>query len=122
MPYLNKVTLIGTLTKNPELKTASHGGAICTFTLGSNRKVTTKAGKILRENCYSSVVCYGPVAENCEKYLEKGSLVLVDGGLRTNSFEGADGKKVSFLQISAQSIQFLARPKPKKEKEKEEGE
>lgn len=105
MSSMNKVFLCGRLGKAPELRQAGEH-QVCEFTLATNEK--TKNGE---ETQWHSVVVWGKTAEACAKYLGKGSQVLVEGKLKTRSWE-KDGQKRYKTEVTARDVQFLS---PKKE-------
>ncbi len=102
---LNCVILIGRLTKDPELKFTSSGIASSTFSLAVNRDYTTQDGK--REVDYINIVVWRQQAENCAKYLKKGSLVAVEGRIQTRNYDNNEGKKVYVTEIVAENVRFL---------------
>lgn len=112
---MNKVFAIGRLTKDPEVRYTQNQLAVCNFTLAITR-VDGKGADFPR------VTVFGKSAENCEKYLRKGSQVAVDGNLTTNSYEDKDGKKVFATGITAQRVEFLGSPKNTDENPVEEEE
>ncbi len=83
---LNRVILIGRLTRDPELRYTNNGKAVARFTLAVDRPFKNQAGE--RETDFINVVVWGPQADNCSKYLSKGKLAAVDGRLEIRSFEG----------------------------------
>ncbi len=106
---LNKILLIGNLTRDPELRYTSGGAAMVNFTVATNHRYTTAAGETRDEACFVRVTVWGKIAENCGKYLGKGSPVFVEGRLRQNNWETDKGEKRSTLEVVAQSVQFLGR-------------
>lgn len=115
MANLNKVFLLGNLTRDPELCYTPNGIAVANFGLAINRSYTTQGGEHKQETCFVRVVVFGKQAENCNQYLQKGRLIFIEGRLQYRSWE-ADGKKRSTLDIVADRVQFLGK---EKEKEKE---
>jgi single-strand DNA-binding protein len=109
MANLNKVFLIGNLTRDPELRYIPSGTAVSTFTVASNRVYTSSAGEKKEEACFVRVVAWARQAELCGEYLSKGSPVFVEGRLQSRSWETADGQKRSTLEVVAQNIQFLGK-------------
>ncbi|MBO0586146.1 single-stranded DNA-binding protein [Sporosarcina sp. E16_8] len=102
---INRVVLVGRLTKDPELKYTQTGIAVTRFTLAVNRAFQSASGE--READFISCVAWRKQAENVANYLKKGSLVGVDGRIQTGSFEGQDGKRVYTTEVVADSTQFL---------------
>lgn len=93
MRSVNKVILIGNLTRDPVLKQTENGQPVCTFGIATNREWTTRDGdrKSLAE--FHNVVAWSGLAEKCFKYLKKGKLVYVEGYLKTRIFQNDDGTK-----------------------------
>lgn len=106
---LNKVLLIGNLTRDPELRYIPSGQAVATFTLAVNRNYTAASGEKKEEASFIRVVAWARLAELCGEYLKKGSACLVEGRLQSRSWE-SEGQKRSALEVVALSIQFLGRP------------
>ncbi|HGO2718211.1 TPA: single-stranded DNA-binding protein [Staphylococcus aureus] len=102
---LNRVVLVGRLTKDPELRSTPNGVNVGTFTLAVNRTFTNAQGE--READFINVVVFKKQAENVEKYLSKGSLAGVDGRLQTRNYDNKDGKRVYVTEVVADSVQFL---------------
>ncbi|MBC2163460.1 single-stranded DNA-binding protein [Listeria booriae] len=102
---MNRVVLVGRLTKDPELRYTPAGVAVATFTLAVNRNFTNQAGE--READFINVVVWRKPAENAANYLKKGHLAGVDGKVQTRNYEGQDGKRVYVTEILAESVQFL---------------
>ncbi|WP_301108839.1 single-stranded DNA-binding protein [Sporosarcina sp.] len=102
---INRVVLVGRLTKDPELKYTQSGIAVTRFTLAVNRAFSNQQGE--READFISCVAWRKQAENIANYLRKGSLAGVDGRIQTGSFEGQDGKRVYTTEVVADSTQFL---------------
>ncbi|HGO1458863.1 TPA: single-stranded DNA-binding protein [Staphylococcus aureus] len=102
---LNRAVLVGRLTKDPELRSATNGVNVGTFTLAVNRTFTNAQGE--READFINVVAFKKQAENVKKYLSKGSLAGVDGRLQTRSYENKVGQRVFVTEVVADSVQFL---------------
>jgi single-strand DNA-binding protein len=103
---LNRIVLIGRLTKDPELRyTPANGVAVASFTLAVNRRFTQQGGQ--READFVPIVVWRAQAENCAKYLGKGSLVAVDGRLQIRSFEDREGQRRTIAEVVAESVQFM---------------
>ncbi|MFD3450549.1 single-stranded DNA-binding protein [Microbacteriaceae bacterium 4G12] len=102
---MNRVLLVGRLTKDPELRYTPNGTAVATFTLAVNRTFSNQQGE--READFLNCVVWRKQAENVANYLKKGSLAGVDGRLQSRSYEGQDGKRVYVTEIVAESVQFL---------------
>ncbi|ALJ98860.1 single-stranded DNA-binding protein [Staphylococcus aureus] len=102
---LNRVVLVGRLTKDPELRSTPNGVSVGTFTLAVNRTFTNAQGE--READFINVVVFKKQAENVKNYLSKGSLAGVDGRLQTRNYENKDGQRVFVTEVVADSVQFL---------------
>lgn len=102
---LNSVNIMGNLTRDPEMKYTPSGKAVCSLSIANNR-VYTKNGEKVTEVSYFDVEVWGAVAENCSKYLTKGSGIIVEGRLRQDRWE-KDGKTQSRVRITANNIHFL---------------
>jgi len=102
---MNRVTLVGRLTKDPELKYTPNDIAVTTFTLAVNRTFTNQQGE--READFVNIVVWRKAAENAANYLKKGSLCGVDGRIQTRIFESQDGQKVYITQVVADIVHFL---------------
>jgi len=104
---LNKVLLIGNLTRDPELRYVPSGTAVATFTIAVNRVYTSQAGEKKEEVAFIKIVVWGRRAEVCGEYLSKGSPVFIEGRLQSRSWEGQDGQKRSTTEVIADNVQFL---------------
>ncbi|QNG60374.1 single-stranded DNA-binding protein [Bacillus sp. PAMC26568] len=102
---MNRVVLVGRLTKDPELRYTPQGTAVATFTLAVNRSFTNQAGE--READFINCVVWRKPAENVANYLKKGSLAGVDGKLQSRSYEDQSGKRVYVTEVIVESVQFL---------------
>lgn len=109
MANLNKVFLIGNLTRAVELRFTPSGAAVGSFGLATNRNFTTQAGEKKQETCFIKIVVWGKQAETCNQYLAKGSSVFVEGRLIYRSWQGQDGKNKSTLEVRADRVQFLGK-------------
>jgi single-strand DNA-binding protein len=107
MSGMNRVVLVGRLTKDPELKYTPSGVAVCSFTLAVNRNFTNQAGE--KDADFINCIVWRRPAENAANFLKKGSLAGVDGRLQTRNFEGQDGRRVFMTEVVAESVQFLER-------------
>ncbi|EAE9965917.1 single-stranded DNA-binding protein [Listeria monocytogenes] len=102
---MNRVILVGRLTKDPDLRYTPAGAAVATFTLAVNRTFTNQQGE--READFINCVVWRKPAENVANFLKKGSMAGVDGRVQTRNYEGNDGKRVYVTEIVAESVQFL---------------
>lgn len=103
--YLNKAMIFGNLTRDPELKSLPSGMSVCSFSLATNRVYNDRDGKRQEQTDYHNVSVFGKQAENCAKYLTKGSSAYVEGRLQTRSWE-ADGVKHYRTEVVADRVQF----------------
>lgn len=102
---MNKVVLIGRLTKDPELRYTSSNIPTVTFSLAVNRPFQNQNG--VREADFINIVMWRKQAETAKKYLSKGSLIAVDGRIQTRNYDGTDGKKVYVTEVIADNFEFL---------------
>ena len=109
MASLNKVFLIGNLTRPPELRYTPSGTAVADLRLAVNRGYTTQGGEKREETCFLTVVVWGKQAESCGEYLDKGSPIMVEGRLQTRDWETKDGQKRNVVEVVAERLQFLGR-------------
>lgn len=103
---LNKVFLIGNLTRNPELRNLPSGAAVASFGIATNRVWKNQQGEKQEEVQFHNIVVFGRQAEIVNQYLAKGSLILVEGRIQTRSWDGKDGIKQYRTEIVAERIQF----------------
>ena len=103
---MNRVDLVGRLTRDPELRHTTSGRAVCQINLAINRTFTSQTGE--READFINVVVWDKQAENVSKYVTKGRLVSVEGRLQSRSYDDKDGKKVYVTEVIANSVQFLS--------------
>nr|MBU1328277.1 single-stranded DNA-binding protein [Candidatus Omnitrophota bacterium] len=109
MASLNKVLMIGNLTRDPELRYVPSGTPVATFGLAVNRTFMTQNKEKKDEVCFVRVVVFGKQAESCSQYLTKGRPVFIEGRLQYRAWE-QDGQKRSTLDIVADRVQFLGSP------------
>ena len=107
MASLNKVLLIGNLTRDPELRYIPSGSAVASFTVATNRVYKSQSGEKKEEVSFIRVVVWGRMAEICGEYLKKGRPVFVEGRLQSRSWDGPDGQKRSATEVVALNVQFL---------------
>lgn len=106
---LNRVLLIGNLTRDPELRYIPSGQPVTTFTIAVNRTYLSTSGEKKEDVNFLRVVVWGKRAEVCHEYLKKGSPVFVEGRLQSRNWEGTDGTKRNTVEVVAQNVQFLSR-------------
>lgn len=102
---INRVLLVGRLTKDPEYRQTTNGVDRTTFTLAVNRTFTNSNGE--READFINVVTFRKQAQNVSKYVSKGQLVGVDGRIQSRNFENNEGKRVFITEVIADNVQFL---------------
>lgn len=103
---MNKVILIGNLTKDPELTITNNGIAVCKFSLAISRRFIGASGE--RETDFLNIVVWRAQAENCNKYLKKGSKCAVVGSVQSRSYEAQDGTKRYITEVVAEEVEFLS--------------
>jgi len=112
---LNRVVLVGRLTRDPELRYTPNGVAVANFTLAVNRPFTNQEGN--QDADFINCVVWRKPAENLANYMKKGNQIGVDGRIQTRTYDDKDGKKVYVTEVVADSVQFLeSRQKEKQPK------
>lgn len=111
MASLNRVFLIGRLTRDPDLRYLPSGTAVVSFGLATSRVYTTQSGEKKEDVCFVRIISWGRQAEICNQYLSKGRLVFVEGRLQYRVWETPEGKKRNSLEVRANRVQFLERPR-----------
>jgi single-strand DNA-binding protein len=110
MAYLNKVLLIGNLTRDPELRVTPKGTAVCQFGLAVNRQYKDESGATHDETAFIDIEAWGKQGELVSKYLQKGSPAFIEGRLRFDSWEDKQsGQKRNKLKVVMENVQFLSR-------------
>lgn len=109
MRSVNKVILVGNLTRDPELRQTPSGQAVCTFSIATNREWVTKDGGKHSLTEYHDLVAWAKLAEICESHLKKSKLVYVEGYLKTRSWESPEGVKKFKTEIVIQDLIILDR-------------
>lgn len=107
---MNKITLIGRLTADPELRSTQNGTAVCTFALAVDRRFAREDGE--READFIPVVAWRGLAETCGKYLSKGKKAAVSGSLQTRKYEDRQGNKRTAFEVIAEEVEFLSWKSP----------
>jgi single-strand DNA-binding protein len=113
---MNKVILIGNLTRKPELASTPNGVSVCKFSIAVSREYSNADGN--RETDYFNIVTWRGLAENCSKFLDKGSKVAVIGCLQNRSYEDRDGAKKTITEIIASEVEFLSKLETASESER----
>ncbi len=102
---MNRCFLIGNLTRDPELATTNSGVSVCRFSLAVTRNFSNADGE--RETDFLNIIVWRGQAENCHKYLKKGSKCAVTGSIQTRSYDAQDGSKRYVTEIVADNVEFL---------------
>jgi len=111
MSSLNKVFLMGNLTRDPELRQLPSGVCVCKMGLAVNRRYTTRDGQDREEVCFVDIEVWGRQAESSAKYLKKGSPALIEGRLKLDSWDDPEtGRTRSRLLVQAERVQFMSTP------------
>ena len=116
MANLNKVFLIGNLTRDPELRYTPGGTAVANLGIAVNRKFKDSSGELKEEVCFLTVTVWDKQAEACCQYLQKGKPVFVEGVLQSRFWETPEGQKRSAIDVRAERVQFLGSYSSNKEK------
>jgi single-strand DNA-binding protein len=107
MASLNKVLLIGNLTKDPELRYTPGGTAVANLRIAVNRKFKDRTGELKEDTCFVTVTAWDKLAEICNEHLKRGRPIFVEGILQSRSWDTPDGQKRSAMDVRAERIQFL---------------
>lgn len=102
---MNKLTIIGNLTRKPETRTTAAGKSVCTFTVAVNRR-STKGNQ--SEADFFRVSAWGAMGESCQKYLDKGRKVAVVGSVSVNAYQAQNGEARASLEVMATDVEFLS--------------
>ena len=109
MRTINKVILIGNVSKDPFVRTTGGDKKVATFTVATNRYYKNTAGESVSEAEYTNCVAWGPLAERAEKSLVKGKLVYIEGRLKTRVFDKEDGTKLHKTEVVISQLIFLSK-------------
>ena len=109
MPSLNKITIIGNVGGEPEMRFTPNGKPVTSFTVATNWAYTTPEGERKQETEWFNVVAWNRLAEQCNQFLGKGRLVYAEGRIHTRSWEGQDGQQHSRMEVIANRVIFLDR-------------
>jgi single-strand DNA-binding protein len=109
MVSLNKMTIIGNLGSEPEMRFTPSGKPVTSFSIATSWRYTTAEGERKEDTEWFSVVAWGKLAEQCNQFLTKGRLVYIEGRLRLRTWEGQDGQKRARNEITAEKVKFLDR-------------
>ena len=108
---VNRVTLLGYLGSNPDLKYTNSGTPVAKFSLATKESWVDKQGRKNENTSWHKIVCWDRTAENCAKYLEKGSQVYLEGSIKYGEYQGKDGTTKYYTEIVASTVEFLSPPK-----------
>ncbi|MGB8468392.1 MAG: single-stranded DNA-binding protein [Candidatus Babeliales bacterium] len=109
MAGYNRIIMIGNLTRDPDYRQLSSGQGVCRLGLASNRQYRNKqSGSMVQEVCFIDVDVFGPQAESCKQYLQKGRPVLVEGRIKFENWESPEGQKRTKHSIIADRVVFLS--------------
>ena len=103
----NKITIIGNLGRDPEMRYTPSGNPVTTFSVATNRRYTTREGETRDETVWFRVSAWNRLAETTNQYLSKGRLVYVEGRFRSEMYQGNDGQMRVSNEVTASEIQFL---------------
>ena len=103
----NKITIVGNLGRDPELRYTPQGSAVCNFSIATNEKRKDKAGEFQDITTWFRVTLWGKQAENASKYLTKGSPVYIEGRLRVEEWTDRDGNNRYTLEVQGSDMQFI---------------
>jgi len=118
---LNKIIIIGRLTRDPESRTLPSGQAISNFGMATNRVWNNPETKEKQEQTeFHNIVAFGKLAEICNQYLKKGSLTMIEGRIQTRNWKDQDGNTKYRTEIIAEGLQMGPRPQGSKNEEKKE--
>jgi len=118
MAEINNVLLAGNLTRDPVYKTTQSGNALVTFTVATNKRFRDKNNKWQEDVCFVSVVARSRLAESCNKWLKRGSAVLVEGELQNRVHTNDKGFSFRVIELKARRIQFLDKVPPQNKRQK----
>ena len=111
MSNLNKVFLVGRLTRDPELRYTPNGKPVCDFTIAIN-KIYEKDKKQVKETVFVDVTVWNKSAEATAEYMKKGKTILIEGELRMDEWKSKEGEKRSKMRVTAKTVQFLSSKEP----------
>ena len=120
MISLNRVIVVGNLTRDPELKVTASNRRFTIMTVAVNDFWKNQNGELVKKATYLSVIAWGSLAENCVKYLKKGRSVMVEGRIETDKYEDKNGVKQNVTRINCSNILFLESSSRKANEEEED--
>ena len=110
MPSFNRITLVGYLGRDPEMRYTPQGMAVTDFSVATTRTYTDNSGERREETDWFRVSAWNRLAETCNQYLAKGKMVYVEGRLHVRPYEASDGSQRFSVDVTANDVRFLDRP------------
>lgn len=107
MPNLNRVTLMGHLTRDPELRFVAGGSPVCNLSLAINRRYRNARDELKEDVCYVDCEAWGRTGETISEYLSKGRPVFIEGRLKLDQWQGSEGQNRSKLKVVIEQFQFV---------------
>lgn len=107
MVNVNRVFLVGNLTKDPELRYTPQGTSVSTLRVAVNSPFKGKDGSMQKDTCFINVVVWGQMAEVCNQYLQKGRQIFIEGRLQSRSWQTNDGQNRNVIEVRASRVQFM---------------
>ena len=109
MASFNKITIVGYLGRDPELKFLPSGNAVCNFSVAATEKRNSRDGEAQETTTWFKITVWGKQAENCNEYLSKGSQAYIEGRLSLQEYTDREGQKRSTLEVNASDVRFLGK-------------
>lgn len=103
---LNKIFVLGNVTRDPEVRSLPSGGQVTSFSMATNRFYTAQSGEKKQEAEFHNIVCFGKLADIASRYLNKGSLVLIEGRIKTRNWTNNQGVKQYKTEVIAETMQL----------------
>jgi single-strand DNA-binding protein len=103
---LNKIFVLGNVTRDPEVRSLPSGGQVTSFSMATNRFYTAQSGEKKQEAEFHNIVCFGKLADIASRYLSKGSLVLIEGRIKTRNWQDSSGVKHWKTEVIAETMQL----------------
>jgi single-strand DNA-binding protein len=108
LPAINKISIVGNLTKDPDLNTTTKNVPVANFRIASSRKFRSASGERKEEVCFVNVTAWLKLAEACKAKLTKGDSIFIEGRLQSKSWKDQKGEQKNSIEILAERIQFLS--------------
>lgn len=112
MSAMNRVFLMGNLTRDPQLRHTPGGQAVSDLGLAVSERYRNKAGQVVETTCFADIVVWGRQAEACGRFLLKGARIVVEGRLQFDQWQAENGDKRSRLRVRADRVQFIGKTRP----------